>query len=263
MYGYIYKITNKIDNKIYIGQHKCIAISDNYFGSGINIRRAIRKYGKQNFRKEILKICESKEDLDNSEIKYISEYKSIDPEIGYNISKGGQSKFFTGLKHSSYSKKLMSEKAKLHAHLPTTLGRIAVHKDTETHIIHKDQLNTYLEKGYELGNSYKQKPWNKGLSKETNSQLAKQSLERKKKFLDKGSIGCFGLKGKANFNHNENKLLSISNNDFYTYWYENGKIKTMKKFHIGYSMYNQACKILNIKDTPEHNFYIRSKCKNN
>jgi hypothetical protein len=48
-YGYIYKTTNLINGKIYIGQHKG-CLSSHYIGSGKLIRWAINKYGKRNFR---------------------------------------------------------------------------------------------------------------------------------------------------------------------------------------------------------------------
>ena len=45
MYGYIYKTTNLINGKIYIGQHKSEEYDSSYYGSGKLIRRAIEKYG--------------------------------------------------------------------------------------------------------------------------------------------------------------------------------------------------------------------------
>lgn len=52
MYGYIYKTTNLINNKIYIGQHKVKEekIDNSYYGSGKLIIQAIKKYGKENFK---------------------------------------------------------------------------------------------------------------------------------------------------------------------------------------------------------------------
>ena len=120
MYGYIYKTTNLSNNKIYIGQHKSPEYDNNYFGSGNLIKLAIKKYGKQNFKNEILEECNSPEELDDRERYYINKYKSNDISIGYKISNGGQKRFFTGLKHSDESKRKMSESAKNVKHLPTT-----------------------------------------------------------------------------------------------------------------------------------------------
>lgn len=53
-YHYLYKITNLINNKIYIGIHSTDKVSDGYFGSGKTLKAAIRKYGKTYFTKEIL-----------------------------------------------------------------------------------------------------------------------------------------------------------------------------------------------------------------
>lgn len=85
---YIYKIKNKINNKIYIGQStKNANESKTYFGSGILIEKAIKKYGIENFEKTILLECSDKTELNEKEKYYILKYKSN--IIGYNISDGG------------------------------------------------------------------------------------------------------------------------------------------------------------------------------
>lgn len=83
----IYKTTNKINGKIYIGQDK--NNNPDYLGSGKIIRQSIEKYGAENFEKEILEECTTKEQLDLSEIYWIAYYNSTNREIGYNIAKGG------------------------------------------------------------------------------------------------------------------------------------------------------------------------------
>ena len=84
----IYKTINLINSKIYVGQDKYN--NPNYFGSGWNLTKAIKKYGKHNFKKEVLEVCESKEDLDNRERFWIKELHAQDRKIGYNIVDGGQ-----------------------------------------------------------------------------------------------------------------------------------------------------------------------------
>lgn len=85
---YIYLTTNIINGKQYIGQHKG-DINDSYFGSGINITKALKKYGKENFKKEILKLCESREEADIWERYYINFYNAIEDENFYNLQEGG------------------------------------------------------------------------------------------------------------------------------------------------------------------------------
>lgn len=83
----IYKITNLINGKIYIGKD---TVSDkNYYGSGVLIKRAIEKYGIENFKKEILEECNTNNELCVKEKYWIEYYNSINRKIGYNISKGG------------------------------------------------------------------------------------------------------------------------------------------------------------------------------
>jgi group I intron endonuclease len=84
----IYKTTNLINNKIYIGQDK--NNNPNYLGSGKKLKRAVKKYGKNNFLKEVIEVCDSEEMLNEREIFWILYYKSTDRKIGYNISDGSK-----------------------------------------------------------------------------------------------------------------------------------------------------------------------------
>jgi len=87
-YYYLYKITNKINNRYYIGAHGTNNLGDEYFGSGRNLRLAIKKYGKDNFRKEILKFYNSYKELMVGEKLLINKETLKDRKI-YNSEIGG------------------------------------------------------------------------------------------------------------------------------------------------------------------------------
>lgn len=86
-FNYVYLITNKLNGKIYIGKHSTNNLNDRYMGSGKIIKRAITKYGIENFTKEYLAFCDTEEKLNWLEKFYIKKYKAR--EVGYNLSSGG------------------------------------------------------------------------------------------------------------------------------------------------------------------------------
>ena len=90
MYGYIYKFTNLLNNKVYIGKHKYdkLELDKKYLTSGILINKSIHKYGIQNFTHELICICEDLTELNQKEIFYINYFNSFYPN-GYNLTKGG------------------------------------------------------------------------------------------------------------------------------------------------------------------------------
>lgn len=93
----IYKITNLIDGKVYIGQTiNYRKRKTNHFRklelgnhANMHLQRAYDKYGRNSFKIEIIKECEPDE-LDDWEIYYIGEYKACDRQHGYNLIDGGQ-----------------------------------------------------------------------------------------------------------------------------------------------------------------------------
>jgi hypothetical protein len=87
-FNYVYIITNLINEKQYIGEHSTNNLNDRYLGSGKYLIKAIKKYGKGNFKKEILEQFNTKEEAFNAQEKYINEYNTIIPN-GYNISPHG------------------------------------------------------------------------------------------------------------------------------------------------------------------------------
>lgn len=82
----IYKTINLINGKIYVGQDS--KNDPKYFGSGVLINEAIRKYGKENFKKEIIDLAENKIELNEKEKYWIKFYNCKTPN-GYNIADGG------------------------------------------------------------------------------------------------------------------------------------------------------------------------------
>ena len=88
-FGYIYKITNLANGKIYVGKRQSPKFDLNYWGSGVHIQRAVKKYGKENFKREVLEWCESLDKIVAREIYWIETLDAQNPEIGYNLARGG------------------------------------------------------------------------------------------------------------------------------------------------------------------------------
>lgn len=84
----IYKITNKINNKIYVGKFgRPMCEFKTYYGSGTIIKRAILKYGLENFTKEIIDTATTTPELNEKEIYWISKLDA--KNVGYNLTDGG------------------------------------------------------------------------------------------------------------------------------------------------------------------------------
>jgi len=96
MFYVIYKITNQINGKYYIGRHATNNINDGYMGSGIAIQRAIKKYGKENFTKEIIAMSDSRENLWELE-KIVVNEDVVKDSMSYNNAYGGKH-YLDGLK---------------------------------------------------------------------------------------------------------------------------------------------------------------------
>ena len=99
MFYTIYKTTNKINGKIYIGKHQTKDLEDSYMGSGKYLKRAIEKYGIENFEKEILFIFDTEAEMNAKEAELVTEEFVLE-DTNYNLCPGGQGGF--GYLNSSY-----------------------------------------------------------------------------------------------------------------------------------------------------------------
>lgn len=124
MFYLIYKITNVLDGKYYIGAHKTSNKDDGYMGSGVMIKRAIEKYGVENFKKEILCECSSSSEMYMKEKELV-----VLSEETYNLKEGGEG----GFDHINSNEEV----------------RIAKNKKAReiTNSRHKDKLSEWGSKG--------------------------------------------------------------------------------------------------------------------
>lgn len=161
MYGYIYKTTNLVTKKIYIGQHVAGKFTTKYIGSGILLRGAVLQYGRKNFIVELLYRCNNQAELDEQEELFIKKYNSRDPNIGYNQSIGGREndrKTFEnfGQRNDAEAVKLR-EKVKRQEEIISQNKKIkdinnwfAIEKDGKTREVNKKYIEVYLKNGWKI-----------------------------------------------------------------------------------------------------------------
>jgi len=104
MFYTIYKTTNLLNEKYYIGKHQTENPYDSYFGSGKALVASIKKHGKSNFKKEILFIFDNEKEMNLKEIELVNE-ELVNSEMTYNLGIGGEGgPHFKGKKHSDETK---------------------------------------------------------------------------------------------------------------------------------------------------------------
>ena len=87
-WNYLYKITNLVNGKIYIGVHRTDDINDGYMGSGIVLKRAQDRYGIENFKKEIIEYFDTYQEALDAERKIVT-LDFINEGTNYNVKEGG------------------------------------------------------------------------------------------------------------------------------------------------------------------------------
>lgn len=129
MFYIIYKTTNLVNDKFYIGKHKTKNLNDGYIGSGKLLKYAISKYGLENFHTEILHTCKTEKEMNALERILVVP----DPETNYNLCPGGHGGF--GYINDSMKSEMTELKSKLQRNKPKSyyvdLGKKAAPKTSE------------------------------------------------------------------------------------------------------------------------------------
>lgn len=109
-YGFIYITTNLVNGKRYLGQRKFSDGWKNYLGSGLAFKDAINKYGEENFKRNIVAICSSEDELNQVEYDLSVFFDVVNSPDWYNLVLGGGTS--RGWHPSENTKKKISEAAK-------------------------------------------------------------------------------------------------------------------------------------------------------
>ena len=106
-YGFIYITTNLVNGKRYLGQKMFDEKWKKYLGSGVAFKSAVKKYGKENFHRDIIYICYSKEELNQIEYELSVFFDVVESDDWYNLVLGGGST--NCLRHSEATKKKLHD----------------------------------------------------------------------------------------------------------------------------------------------------------
>jgi len=96
---HVYITTNNINGKKYLGKHN--GKNPNYLGSGTILKDAIKKYGKYNFSKEIVYICQTDEEAYVKERELSIAFNIVEDDMWYNLRYGGEG-FLSGINHPMF-----------------------------------------------------------------------------------------------------------------------------------------------------------------
>ena len=199
MFYTVYKITNLINNKIYIGVHKTSNLEDNYMGSGTLIRKAIEKYGIENFKKEYISIFDNAEDMFKMESELVNE-EYINRKDNYNLKQGGSGGFdYINATLTSEQRKEISRK-----------GNIAFIEKLKTDIEFKENLSKKLSDiAKRLHSEGKLKSFTgKEFLGKTHTEETKKKIGRKSSVHQKGEGNSqFGTIWIYNLDLKENKKI--------------------------------------------------------
>ena len=177
-YHYIYKTTNVINGKYYIGMHSTDNLNDGYMGSGKRLWNSIKYHGKENHVCEILEYCESREELSKREEQIVNE-ELLAENLCLNLVIGGCS-VTGGFKDGEHMMKFVKA------------GREGTNKVLKERFGGGDdwisKYNSYVSKKA-WGNSEYRKNKIESLTGENNSFYGKQHTEESKIKMSESSKG--------------------------------------------------------------------------
>jgi group I intron endonuclease len=175
--NFVYLTTNLVNGKQYIGSHYTNNLNDNYLGSGKALHLAIRKYGRNNFKREILQECESIEEARRLEEHYIHTLNTLSPN-GYNISEIGGS----GITGKSWGVHSEITKQKIRKSVTETLNKPEVRQKISEAI--SGEKNGFYNKQHSEETKRKIREKNKG-RKHTKETIEKMKESHKGKRFSK------------------------------------------------------------------------------
>lgn len=199
----IYKTTNLLNGMIYVG--KDLKNNPKYLGSGLLLLKAIKKYGKENFKKEILEVCSTKEILNEKEKFWIETLQARNREIGYNIAEGGHG----GLTYDEETKKKISEQMKNRIVSEETKEKLS--KSRKGIFKHTEETKEKLSKSHK----------GKKLSKEHIEKIKEFSKNSKKseKFIEQqGLIQKYWPEGSKHTEETKQKMSEYHKANPVRYW---------------------------------------------
>lgn len=220
----IYKITNKINGKVYIGQttRSLKTRWKEHYTNKSNcyaLHRAVQKYGKENFEIKVIDHGHSREELDNKEIFWIQFYDSMNRNKGYNLTSGGETNKvmseetrrkmseskkgeknpFYGKHHTEETKKEHSEAVRGYKHTEESRRRMSESRKGMSYSLERNLKISKSKIGHKV-------------SQETREKLRKANLGKKQ---SKETIAKRVSKAKGEYNGNSKTVKCIETGEIF------------------------------------------------